>query len=213
VACALYQRSRISLSRATGFQHQIPRTTPNEHGDDNGNDRAGAHQHLRNSAPPRKAAESSSSGPSGTAQSRSRAQLSAIFHFDDDATWAKANAIAEAAVSAAQKGIESRCLEIGIPKQFAPGISMGWYGRGENACPRRRAELRKLADARIESMLRDAIVQIETRSVELQEQVMAGGFTTDAAAKFLDALPSPDSLMPPVDVQQLMLTKTKNSQP
>lgn len=116
-------------------------------------------------------------------------------------------------MSAAQKGIESRCLEIGIPKQFAPGISMGWYGRGENACPRRRAELRKLADARIESMLRDAIVQIETRSVELQEQVMAGGFTTDAAAKFLDALPSPDSLMPPVDVQQLMLTKTKNSQP
>jgi hypothetical protein len=138
-------------------------------------------------------------------------QLSTIFSFDDDAVWKQANAIAGAAVREAQKVIETRCKELGIPKQFAPGIAMGWYGRGENVCPKRRAELRRLADARIEAMQRDAIVQIETRSVELQEQVMAGGFTTDAASKFLDALPAPEALMPVVDVRRLMLTT--NSQP
>jgi hypothetical protein len=132
-------------------------------------------------------------------------QLSAQFSFDDDATWKKAYEVAEAGVREAQRAVAARCQELGIPKQFSPGLDIHWHERGENACKHRRRELRQLAQARIEAMQRAAVLQIETRSVELQEQVMAGGFTSEAAHKFLDALPTPDSLMPPVDVRQLML--------
>jgi hypothetical protein len=132
-------------------------------------------------------------------------QLAAQFSYDDDATWKKAHAAADAAVREAQLAVAARCEELGIPRQFAPKLSLEWWNRGENASKERRAELRNLAAARIEAMQRDAILQIETRSVELQEQVMAGGFTTDAAHNFLNALPTPDALMPPVDVRQLLL--------
>lgn len=132
-------------------------------------------------------------------------QLSAMFSYDADAVWKKAYEAAQAEVHKAKLAIAARCAELGIPKQFAPGLGMGWYRRGENVVAERRAELRRLAYARIDAMQRDAIVQIEMRSVELQEQVMRGGFATDAAHKFLDALPAPASLMPPVDVRQLLL--------
>lgn len=131
-------------------------------------------------------------------------QLSAQFSFDDDATWKKAYAAAEAVARDAQRAVAARCRELGIPKQFAPDLQLHWYSRGENASKHRRAELRKLAEARVEVMQREAILLIETRSVELQEKVMAGGFTTKAAHKFLDALPTPESLMPPFDVRQLL---------
>jgi hypothetical protein len=139
-------------------------------------------------------------------------QLAAQFSFDDDKVWKDAHAVAEAVVRDAQRAVAERCKELGIPKQFAPGLSLEWWKRGENGCKERRAELRQLAQARIDAMHRDAILQIETRSIELQEQVMRGGFTTEAAHQFLDALPAPDSLMPPVDVRQLMLP-TKRSAP
>jgi NAD(P)-dependent dehydrogenase (short-subunit alcohol dehydrogenase family) len=136
-------------------------------------------------------------------------QLQAVFHYDDDATWAKAHAIADATVSEAQSAVAARCAELGIPREFAPSLSMYWSGRGINGVKTIRDELRRLADARIESMEREAVVKIETRSVELQEQIMRGGFSTDAAAQFLDALPAPESLMQPVDVRQIMLTQQK----
>jgi hypothetical protein len=138
-------------------------------------------------------------------------QLSARFSYDDDDIWRKAQAAADAVVGEGQRAVAARCEELGIPKEFAPGLSLCWYSRGENAVKARRDELRRLAQARVDAMLREAILQIETRSVEYQEQVMAGGFTTAAAREFLDALPAPESLMPPIDVRQLLLTNERKS--
>src|SRR5690349_5211328 len=71
------------------------------------------------------------------------AQLSAIYSYDDDETWKKAHTEAEKVIEQSNEIIAARCAELGIPKEFAPSLQFGWYGRGENAVKDRRRELRQ----------------------------------------------------------------------
>jgi hypothetical protein len=130
-------------------------------------------------------------------------QLAAIYSFDDDAVWAKAKTIAEAAVNEANQEIADRCKELGIPPEFAPGLSFGWYGRNQNAVASRRAELRRLAKSRIEAMQQEAAVKIERLSLEAQTEVIANGLESEAAKLFLTNMPPVETLMPAVDVQEV----------
>jgi hypothetical protein len=92
-------------------------------------------------------------------------QMGTRYGPDDDEVWKEAMKIAQREVDKAQKLIEARCRELGIAKRYAPGISLGWYGRGEATFKERRAELRKMAQSRIEAIERAAIVEIERASV------------------------------------------------
>ena len=71
------------------------------------------------------------------------AQSAKIYHYDDDEVWAGLAKDALSAVARAQAAIAERCTELGIPREFAPGLEVGWYGRGQNAAAQRRAELRR----------------------------------------------------------------------
>ena len=51
-------------------------------------------------------------------------QIAAEYPFDDDAVWAAAAKAAEAEVEKAQERVAIRCQELGIPKQFAPGLHL-----------------------------------------------------------------------------------------
>ena len=130
-------------------------------------------------------------------------QLGTIYSYDHDQTWKAAAVAAKQAVAAAQAEIEKRCQQLGIPEQFAPGISCGWYGRGENAAKDRRAELRRMAITRIAAMEKTARTKIETLSVEAQTELIGGGLTSVAAKEFLEQLPSPKSLMPQLDATEI----------
>jgi replicative superfamily II helicase len=127
-------------------------------------------------------------------------QVSALHDFATDEVWAAA---AQAAADAAKKcneEIAARAKELGIPEEFRPRLTYGWARRGENEYQQRRAELRRVAKAEIETVELLARVQIEAQSVEAQTQVVAHGLTSEAAISFLQSMPAIEAMMPPLDV-------------
>jgi hypothetical protein len=123
-------------------------------------------------------------------------QMGQEFSFDQDEVWERATKIAQAALAKANEQIAARCHEIGIPKRFAPGLHLSWYGRRENATKQRRDELRKMAETRIEAIQRKAVTEIELSCLAAQEQIALSGLTTEAARQFVEALPKIEALMP-----------------
>lgn len=131
------------------------------------------------------------------------AQSAKIYAFDDDEVWRQATEAAEKAVAEAQRLIEERCKEIGIPPEFSPGFHFGWHGRGQNAARDRRAELRRAAKSRIEAITLEAKTKIERMSLEAQTQVIAAGLDSDAAKSFLEGMAPIEALMPPVSATEI----------
>ena len=131
-------------------------------------------------------------------------QLAAIYTYDDDETWKAAAEAAKAAVEAAQTKVAERCQELGIPKEFAPSLSVDWYGRGQNAVASRRAEIRKVAKTRLDAMEKAAQTEIERASVDALTRLIADGLASEAAKDFLDALPTANTLMPQIDATALL---------
>jgi hypothetical protein len=131
-------------------------------------------------------------------------QMASEFRFDGDSVWAAAVKEAEREVARAEERIAGRCGELGIPKQFAPGLSLHWHHRGyENSLARRRAELKGIARAQIEALERQAVVQIQQASVEAQTELALAGLTSEAARAFVARLPTIESLMPALSFEQL----------
>ena len=139
-------------------------------------------------------------------------QLASIYHFDQDATWRAAYRKAQEVVEEARSKIADRCAELGIPKEFAPGLDLGWYGRGGNASASRRAELRKVAVTRIEAKKREAYAQIERHSAEIQTELLAIGMSADAR-RLLDSMPTAATLLPTLTVSEaeLLLLEQRRS--
>ena len=145
-------------------------------------------------------AKSAASARSAHLLAEFEAQLDRQYAFDEDEVWEAATLAAKDVVAQAQKAISDRCKELGIPPQFAPGLSVGWYGRGRNALGQERAEMRRLAKRRIEEIEAAARLQIETASVAAQEKLMLDGLTTEAALGYVESLPAIEALMPPLDI-------------
>jgi hypothetical protein len=131
-------------------------------------------------------------------------QLGTIFHYDDDAVWKAAKEAADKVVAEAESKIADRCRELGIPKEFAPSLGFGWYGRGENGSKKRRDELRRMGLSKLEALARSARTEIAKRSVQAQQEVITHGLHSEAAKEFLDCMGSVDALMPPIDAQGLL---------
>lgn len=139
------------------------------------------------------------------------AQSAKIYHWDEDAVWAKVKEEAEAAIVKAQIQIAARCKELGIPVEFAPGLNMYWHGRGHNEVASRRTELRRAAKSKIEAIEKEAIGKIEALSLEAQTNIIAHGLESEAAKAFLEQMPKLETLMPPVQVQEIQsLIEAKN---
>lgn len=132
-------------------------------------------------------------------------QLAAEFRFDDDEVWAQAQAIAQEAVAKAQIIVSDRCEELGIPREFAPSLQLGWAGRGyDNGVKQRREELRRSAKSRIAAMEQSAVVRIEQASVDGQTQLALAGMTSEAARAFVQGLPQVEALMSRFSVSDLI---------
>jgi hypothetical protein len=80
-------------------------------------------------------------------------------------------------------------------------LHLAWYSRGENASKERRAELRRVADAKIDELEMQARVKIERMSCTAQTEIISTGLS-DTAKLFLDKLPSVEVLMPAFDIKQ-----------
>jgi hypothetical protein len=122
-------------------------------------------------------------------------KLAAIYSFDQDEVWKEAFAEAEKVARDCQDRISKRCEELGIPRAFAPGLALGWHGRGENAVRDRQVELRRVAKASVEEMSKHAILKIEQQSLDLRTQVVAMGLLSDDAKLFLESLAPVEEMM------------------
>ena len=129
-------------------------------------------------------------------------QLSAEYEYDD-ALWAEVAKRARTAVAEADAEVAAVCRRVGIPDEFRPSISVGWQNRGGNATAQRRTELRKLAHARIDAAAESAKVTIESSLLEVETELIRDGLETAAAVAYVQAMPTPDELLPPVDVTEL----------
>jgi DNA primase len=129
-------------------------------------------------------------------------ELSTIYSADD-AAWKEITAEAAQKVKEVDEQVAAICRERGVPEQFRPRIDTSWYGRGENASKERRAELRKLAQTRITAAGRKAKTAIDAQSVEVMTELIAGALESDEARRYLDKIPTPAQLMPPIVVAEL----------
>jgi hypothetical protein len=74
-----------------------------------------------------------------------------------DALWADAAALAEHYAAKANAQIQARCADLGIPSKHAPGLELCWRRRsGDFVDSKRRAELFKLAEARLAALTETA---------------------------------------------------------
>lgn len=131
-------------------------------------------------------------------------QLIQHYEFDRDDVWKEAVNAAQEAVNDAAQVIADRCVELGIPRELAPTVSFEWVGRGPYAVKNEQGELRRAAYKRVEAMERTAKHEIDRRSLEIQTQLVAAGLTSERGIEFLASMPTPDELMPELDMSDLM---------
>ena len=123
-------------------------------------------------------------------------QMATIFAWDDDHTWAAAKAATDEVIAEANRAIDARCAELGIPRAFRPGLNHYWYARGENTSASRRVELRNVATAAIKAITTEAKQAIDAGVLEASTALLTDGLTSADAKRWLDSLPSVDALMP-----------------
>lgn len=129
------------------------------------------------------------------------AALARQFREDDDA-FAEVMTEARTYMAEVKDKLNAKCAELGIPAEFRPGASLHWFSRGENADPRRRAELRAVLRTQAEATAKAAKVEVDRWSAELQGQIISGGLAGEAR-ELLDRLPTAEALMPPLELPEL----------
>jgi len=134
------------------------------------------------------------------------AQLAAQYRANHEA-WKELTAEAQRAIRAVDEEIARRCRELGVPERLRPSIGLSWYDRGESGDAKRRAELRKVAQTRLEADARKAKVEVDRRTAEIRMQLASGGLTTPEAHAFLDAMPRVDELLPELHLPELDTVK------
>jgi hypothetical protein len=135
-------------------------------------------------------------------------QLASIYQ-EDDEHWRTVTAEARRAVAAADAELARRCRELGIPEQFRPSLHLAWEGRGENWNKERRAELRRVAQTRIEAMRQEALATIARQSVAAEGAILTHGLESEAGRAILERLPTVEQLVPALDVGTIQLTPSK----
>lgn len=124
-------------------------------------------------------------------------QLGQAYSFDQDEIWKAAVESVEPLVKKARAQIAARCAELGIPERFAPHVALAWANSGyDNSVERRKKELRRMATTQIEAIERKATTQIELSCLDAQTHLAVAGLTSEAATKFIEKLPTIETLMP-----------------
>ena len=130
------------------------------------------------------------------------AQLSAQ-HDARAPAWAEVTARAEAACRHADEEVSETCRRLGIAENLRPSIVAQWYSRGENAEKGRRAELRKLAERRLQAEAKAAKHQIDRATLGVLTGLATRALTSAEATAFLDSMPTVEQLMPRLVIREL----------
>lgn len=121
-------------------------------------------------------------------------QLAAQFKADDEC-WEDLTTNADELIAKADAELAERCRVRGISDDFRPRLVSRWYSRGENACPKRRAELRKLAYARVDALVDTAKVEVDREVGRQLTQLLRDGMLSPESRAFLGNMPLPEDLL------------------
>jgi hypothetical protein len=129
--------------------------------------------------------------------------MAAQFEAEDE-LWVRAVVIAEKAAVQANERIAEQCARLGIPPQHAPGLELRWRARSpEFTSGGRRAELRKLAQARLAALTAAAKSAVDGQALDAETALVAGSLESEDARAVLDALPTAEQLMPALSLDDL----------
>src|SRR5919108_697610 len=133
---------------------------------------------------------------------RMEEQLAAAYRAEHE-RWKAITEEAEQRVNQWDEQIAAICRGMGVPEEFRPRLTLSWYSRGENASSTRRAELRKVGEARIAELETAGQAALAVRSVQIQRELVAGGLRSEEAKRLLASLPRADELMPEFALEEL----------
>ena len=150
-----------------------------------------------------KAAKSSADEVAAQHMADFEKQLDARYKYDSDPVWKELYETAEANFAKVPAAIAARCKELGIPERFRPAPYLGWRSGGEQLLKERRIELRRFAAKVIEANKKAAYSKISQQSTMYQNEIMSRGITTVEARAMLDRLPTPATLMAPIEVGKI----------
>jgi hypothetical protein len=125
------------------------------------------------------------------------AKLAAKYPAEDQA-WADIVRAARKYVHKADAVIAALCRERGVPEEFRPRLNVSWWERGENAIKERRAELRKVAEAQVEALVKEALFEIDRQTAEQLNQIAQAGLSSQEARAFIRSMPRPEEMLPPL---------------
>jgi hypothetical protein len=129
--------------------------------------------------------------------------IAAEFSAQED-TWRDAIRIADEATKEANEVIIARCAELGIPAKYAPRLALSFTSRSpELGDPQRRAELRKLAQAKLTALTETAKTMIDRGLLDTETVLTADSLESDDARAFLEAMPTAEQLMPSLSLDDL----------
>jgi hypothetical protein len=120
-----------------------------------------------------------------------------------DERWRDLVTMAQQACAEAQAELDRRCEAAGIPQRFRPSLSVGWRERGENIDSKRRTELRRVAQTRLEADAHQAKVEITRREAVLRGELAARGLSSREAREWLERLPTVEALLPALRLAEI----------
>ena len=121
-----------------------------------------------------------------------------------DELWAEAVTIAEEAARKANEQIVARCADLGVPASQAPTLATGWNARSRSfEDPKRRAELRKLAQTKLAALTRQAKTAVDARALAAETALLVGGLETDEARALVGAMPTAEDLIPALGLRDI----------
>jgi hypothetical protein len=123
-------------------------------------------------------------------------QITAEFSKRDE-LWADAVTIAEEMARKANEQIAARCADLGIPASQTPSLATGWMARSRSFDdPKRRAELRKLAQAKLAALTKQAKTAIDGKALDVETALLVGGLASAEARELVAAIPTAEQLIP-----------------
>jgi len=131
-------------------------------------------------------------------------QIATEYQWDQEVVWTQVTQEVAEAVGLANERIAERCVELGIPAEFAPSLSFSWNARS----PRWEVQssqqlLRRAAKARIDALERTARHEIDRATLDIQTQLVREGLSSEDAIAFLERMPSLAELMPAFSLAEL----------
>lgn len=135
-------------------------------------------------------------------KTEAEAQLSAKYRADDE-RWAHLVEMAKQVARDADAELLRIAKRDGIPLENRPSFHSAFFDRGDYMLPERRAELRRLAAAKIDLAVKDAKLSVERWQATQQTEILAGLLTSDEARATLAAMPTPEALLPAMTMKAL----------